>query len=145
MMTDSALTFVVVLAGFGLGHHVGDRYLQTGHQAITKGTPGMAGWRAAAGHVATYTLATAAVTLLLWPVFALPVTPAGFLLGQAVSAGSHLIIDRRYTLRAAIAAWDRLVPGKLSYYDDVPGAAEHLDQVAHAVFLFTAALITALV
>lgn len=145
MMITSATTFLVLLAGFGIGHHVGDRYLQTGHQAITKGARGIAGWKAAAGHVATYTLATIAATALLWHLFALPVTVPSFLLGQMISAGSHLIIDRRFTLRAFLTTWDRLVPGKLDYYDSVPGAAEHLDQVAHGVFLFTAALVTTLV
>lgn len=86
MMTDTAITFLTVLAGYGLGHAVGDRYLQTDHQAMTKGQRGIEGWRAAAGHVATYTAATVAATVLLWHAFALPIAPAAFVAGQALSA-----------------------------------------------------------
>ena len=80
-------------------HGIGDTWVQTQHQATTKGSLSRAGQWACFRHVATYTLTTALGVLL---VAVLPlgtsISPAGFLLGQLVNAATHYVIDRRWTL-----------------------------------------------
>ncbi|MGO1055551.1 transcriptional regulator [Crossiella sp. CA198] len=143
-MNTAALTFATIAPALWAAHHVGDYWLQTTHQVENKGCPGAHGWLAAARHVASYTAATAAFVGIVWAAFGLDITPLGFLLGQLVSAVTHLVIDRRYTLRAVSAWLDRAgIRGKLGYYDN--GGAPHLDQAAHLAWLFVAALLTALV
>ncbi|MCO1582018.1 DUF3307 domain-containing protein [Crossiella sp. SN42] len=142
-MSTAAITFATVAPALLAAHHVGDYWLQTTHQVEHKGCPGRSGWLAAARHVASYTAATAAFVGIVWVAFGLDITPLGFLLGQLVSAGTHLVIDRRTPLRAFAALLGRIVPGKLGYYDN--GGAPHLDQAAHLVWLFVAALLTSLV
>jgi uncharacterized protein DUF3307 len=150
-MTD-AITFAVVLPGLLVAHNVADHWVQTGHQSVTKGRRDRAGRLACLAHVATYTVVTAAVTGLLWAVLALDVTPAGFLVGQVVSAVTHYWADRRWTL----AHFARLV-GKSEFYalgmprvgrDDNPSlgtGAYALDQAWHWLWLFVAALLTAVI
>jgi hypothetical protein len=135
-----AVAFAVLLPGLLVAHAVGDRWVQTPHQAVTKGHAGHTGRVACAAHVLSYTAVTATVVAVLWSVLGLAVSPVGFLAGQAVSAVSHYWIDRRSTL-----AWliDRFMPWKRPYYYDVPGGAEQMDQSAHLLWLFVAALITA--
>ncbi|MGO1055609.1 DUF3307 domain-containing protein [Crossiella sp. CA198] len=143
-MSAAAITFATVAPALWAAHHVGDYWLQTTHQVEHKGCPGTKGWAAAARHVASYTAATAAFVAIVWAAFGLDITWTGFLLGQAVSAVTHLVIDRRHTLRAFAALLDRAgIRGKLGYYDN--GGSAHLDQAAHLVWLFVAALLTALV
>ncbi|MCO1581228.1 DUF3307 domain-containing protein [Crossiella sp. SN42] len=142
-MSTAAITFATVAPALWAAHHVGDYWLQTTHQVENKGCPGRSGWLAAARHVASYTAATAAFVGIVWVAFGLDITWTGFLLGQAVSAITHLVIDRRYTLRAFARLLDRAgVRGKLGYYDN--GGAPHLDQAAHLLWLFVAALLTSL-
>lgn len=140
MQLGTAVTFAAVLPGLLVAHAVGDRWMQTNHQAITKGHTGHAGRIACAAHVVTYTAVTALVTATLWIALSLPVSLTGFVAGQVVSAVTHYWIDRRTTLAAFVA---RFAPWKRNYYDNVPGGAEHLDQSAHLLWLFVAALITA--
>lgn len=140
MQLEAAVTFAAVLPGLLVAHAVGDRWLQTDHQAVTKGHAGHIGRIACASHVLTYTAVTALVTGILWVALGLSVSPAGFLAGQAVSALTHYWIDRRVTLAAFVA---RYTPWNRTYYTQVPGGAEHLDQSAHMVWLFVAALLTA--
>lgn len=149
MIPDAAITFAVIQSAWIVGHHVGDRWLQTDHQAAHKGDhPRHAnkehcnrkrGWIAASAHVTSYTACTALLVVLLWWRFDLPITMSGYLLGQLFSAGTHLIIDRRWTLRRFI---EHVTPWSRNYYDKVPGGAEHLDQSAHYVCILLAALIT---
>ncbi|TWP51251.1 DUF3307 domain-containing protein [Lentzea tibetensis] len=141
MHLDTAVTFAAVSAALYAGHHVGDYWLQTPHQGKHKGDCGREGWLAAGRHVATYTIATAVAVALVAVVIGLPISPAAFVVGQLVSAATHLVIDRRYPLRALAALVDRVQPGKLDYYDN--GGAAHLDQSAHIFCLFVAALLTA--
>lgn len=152
MNTDTTATFAA--AGFGLltAHTVADHWAQTHHQAMTKGLHGRAGRIACATHVATYTAITASTVGLLWIVFSLPITPVGFVAGQAVSAVTHYWADRRFTLAALC---DRL--GKGDFYRlGVPRAgrddnltlgtgAYALDQSWHWFWLGVAAFITAIV
>lgn len=147
----SAITFAAVLPALLVAHTVADHWVQTSHQANTKGLPGWIGRRACAAHVATYTATTAVVTGLLWMVFGLAITPLGFVAGQLVSAVTHYWADRRFTLARACTAL-----GKQAFYrlgmprsgrDDNPTlgtGAYALDQSWHHGWLFITALITAL-
>jgi hypothetical protein len=152
----AALTFAVVLPTLYAAHQVGDYWVQTHHQALTKGKPRSEGQLACLRHVATYTATTALFTGLVWLLFDLDVTWLGFLLGQAVSAGTHYWADRRAPLLKLAGLLDRST-GKLTFaalgtprpgHDDNPtlgtGAAA-LDQSWHILWLFAAALITALI
>ncbi|HEX3778507.1 MAG TPA: transcriptional regulator [Pseudonocardiaceae bacterium] len=99
-LTGAAVTFAVVLPTLLVAHNVADHWVQTSRQAIRKGHAGWVGRRACAGHVASYTLVTAASVAAMWWLFRLPISPAGFVAGQAVSAVTHYWADRRGTLAA---------------------------------------------
>lgn len=109
------------LAGAGLiglalyaGHHVGDYWVQTDHQAKHKGNAGGPGALACWVHVATYTLTQAAclaLTLLVGVRFSL----LGAVVALAVSAGTHYLADRR---ARGIMFWlARRLPGKAAFLD----------------------------
>lgn len=95
---SAAVTFAVVLPGLLVAHHVADHWVQTEHQALTKAAPGWPGRVACVAHVATYTVCTAAVVGLLGVLFGLPIGPGGFVAGQAISAITHYVADRRWPL-----------------------------------------------
>jgi hypothetical protein len=131
-------------------HMIGDHWVQTHHQALSKGAVGWSGRWANTCHVTTLTLTklTAVAALLL--VTGARVSPAHLALGLGVDALSHWWADRRSTL-AALA--ERV--GKAEFYgvgaprpgcDDRPclgTGAYALDQSWHIGWLFIAALITA--
>lgn len=149
-MSASAVTFAVVLPSLLVAHNVADHWVQTNHQALTKGQRSRAGRRACAAHVVSYSAVTAAVVAVAWLVFGLPITPAGFVAGQLLSALTHYWADRRFTI-ARLAA----LTGKTGLYvlgapragrDDNPSlgtGAYALDQAWHWLWLFVAALLTA--
>src|SRR5947209_19876650 len=97
MMAGSALAFAVLLPSLLVAHSVADYWVQTSHQATTKGRRDRAGRVACATHIASYTAVTAAVTAGLWWLFDLPISLWGVLTGQIVSAGTHYWADRRFT------------------------------------------------
>lgn len=111
-MTSSAVTFAVLLPALLVAHNVADHWVQTSHQAGVKGQPGRPGRWACAAHVATYTAVTAAAVGLLWGAFDLSIHPAGFVVGQLLSAVTHYWADRRFTLARLC---DRL--GKGEFYN----------------------------
>jgi hypothetical protein len=145
----TAAAFAALFVALLVGHHLGDYLLQSQWQADHKGDhpghdhPGhrdtLTGWRAAASHVAGYTIATVTTTGVAALALHLPIALTAFIAAHLLSSGSHLVIDRRYTLRAAMAALDKVIPGKLAYYDG--GGAPLLDQMAHILFLFGAGLL----
>ena len=133
-------------------------------------------------HVATYTITTALMVGVVWLLFDLPISPAGFLLGQAASAGTHYWADRRFTLQrlcerlgkgnfyrlgaprnvAAFAlaptrgTWTTSDYRTVELHDDndaqvgwdnpsLGTGAYALDQSWHWLWLFVAALLTALI
>jgi hypothetical protein len=146
-----AARFAAVLATLYAAHEVGDQWVQTHHQACTKGGRGdqqRAGQAACARHVAGIT-ATKAIMLGVTAAVTRTRLPLGrTALALAADAASHYWADRRYTL-AALA--DRL--GKGDYYrlgqprpgrDDNPTigtGAYALDQAWHTAWLWAAALI----
>jgi hypothetical protein len=80
-------------------HPLADYWVQTNHQAATKGGDGWAARRACAAHVATLTathaLALAAGTLATGE--RIPIRRAGG--GLAFNAATHYVIDRRQPMR----------------------------------------------
>jgi hypothetical protein len=151
-MTDPAVTFAVLLPSLLVAHHVGDFWVQTEWQAANKHRPGHTGWTACLNHVCTYTITTAVITGALWGALDLGITPAGFVTGQLISAGTHYWADRRITLarladltgHGAFHRFGAPRPGR----DDNPtlGTGAHaLDQTWHRFWLFIAALATAVI
>lgn len=137
-MNASAVGFAAVFAALYAAHHVADHWVQTDHQACTKGKPGWRGRVACAAHVATYTVTgVIALGLLVWQTgLALAWGPTA--VGLAVSAATHYVADRREPLRK-IAKFFRL-----GFYDVNGGGingAYLLDQSWHVGWLFVSALI----
>lgn len=98
MITDAAVTFAVVLPTLLVAHHVADHWVQTDWQARNKGRRDSAGREACLRHVCFYTMTTILFVGAVWLLFDLPISPAGFLIGQLVSAVTHYWADRRGTL-----------------------------------------------
>jgi hypothetical protein len=105
-----------VIASTGLalyaGHHLGDYWVQTDHDAACKGKVGWEGRLACLRHVASYT-ATQAVclALLAWVIGGLPLLGSAVALG--ISAGTHYLADRReFGIMFRMA---RLIPGKANF------------------------------
>jgi len=98
MHTSPAAAFAAVAVALLVAHQVADHWVQTSHQAATKGRAGDEGRLACAAHVATYTLVTTAAVITVWLTLALPLSPGGVLAGQVVSAITHYWADRRTTL-----------------------------------------------
>ncbi|OKJ42735.1 hypothetical protein AMK22_04870, partial [Streptomyces sp. CB01580] len=92
---QAAVTFAAVFVALYVAHGVGDHWVQTHHQACTKGGPGWAGRFACVRHCLSLTLtkgvALAAVVLLL----GLHVTAAGLVIGLGLDVVTHYWADRR--------------------------------------------------
>ncbi|MFI5732773.1 hypothetical protein ACIA49_21835 [Kribbella sp. NPDC051587] len=88
---------------------------------MSKGARDREGALACLKHVITYTAITTALGALVWLKFDLHISLTGFIAGQAVSAITHYLADRRYTL-----AWLASKLGKTGYYNN--GGAAALDQ-----------------
>jgi hypothetical protein len=145
-----ATIFAVMAAALYAAHHVGDYWVQTHHQAMTKAARSRAGQLSCAAHVVTYTATTALFCGVVWAVFALPVTWYGFAAGQLVSALTHYWADRRVYL---LGLASRLGKGDFARLgtprpdrDDNPTLGTGtiaLDQSWHMLWLFAAAIVTA--
>ncbi|MBB6001355.1 hypothetical protein HNR25_005186 [Streptomonospora salina] len=135
-----ALTAVLAAVALVAGHHAGDRWLQTDHQAVTKGACTHAGRAACTGHVATLTLAQLAMLALVLAATGTGVSPLALLLGLGLNAASHWWADRRFTLRGLVLATDPIAH-KSGYYGN--GGAEPLDQAFHFVWIVPCALVIA--
>ena len=128
-----------VFAALFAAHQLADHWVQTQHQADTKGHAGWRGRAACAAHVGTYAAAQlAAVAALMWRC-GLHVTPAALAAGLAVSAITHYIADRRTPLRVIA---DATGSGRF-YRLSAAGmnGAYLLDQSWHIAWLFVAALV----
>ncbi|MEV6598876.1 DUF3307 domain-containing protein [Actinoplanes sp. NPDC051346] len=148
--TARLAVFAAVFVALFVAHQVADHWIQTDHQALHKGDPGLAGRLACAAHVATYTTTAGIALYAVRIVLDLPVSPSQAAAGLTVSAVTHYLADRRTPL-AALARLARLDafyalgkprPGR----DDKPcigTGAYALDQSFHYLFLFVAALVIA--
>jgi hypothetical protein len=139
MTAASPAGVAVVFAALYAAHQVADHWVQTQHQADTKGCAGWHGRLACAAHVATYS-ATGLVALLVvaWRT-GLALAPSGVAAGMAVSALTHYIADRRTPLRRIANA-----TGSGRFYRlNAAGmnGAYLLDQSWHIGWLLVAALL----
>jgi hypothetical protein len=97
------------------GHHVGDYWIQTDHQARHKGDPGAGGRRACLAHVAGYVATQAACLALVTLVTGLDTSVLGLVAGLAVSGITHYLADRReHGIMFRLA---RLLPGKAAFLE----------------------------
>jgi hypothetical protein len=136
---DRGTVFAATFAALFAAHQLGDYWVQTDHQAITKGEAGAAGRRACAAHVATYTATTGAAVAGASRVLRLRVGWRGWLAGQVVSAVTHYAADRREH-GALFRAADALGKGTFARER---GGAPLLDQAWHIGALGLSALATA--
>jgi hypothetical protein len=145
-----AITFAATFAALYAAHQVADHWIQTDHQAGTKGAAGWRGRLACMAHVATYT-ATSAVFLgaLAWRC-GLDLPSGHLAAGLAVSAVTHYFADRRTPLRrlAELVGSGRLwvLGAPRAGHNDNPSlgtGAYALDQSWHVGWLFIAALVIA--
>lgn len=129
---ESSVSFAAAFLALLTGHHGGDRWAQSDHQATHKGGAGWAGRRACASHAATLTLCQM-VALGLVAVAEGGAPALQVALGLGVNAASRYWIDRRHTLEGLALAL-----GRGGYYRR---DAQAMDQAAHMAFLLPAALI----
>lgn len=138
--------FAVAWIALYAGHTVGDIWLQTDRQAVTKGSPG--GRLACLRHVATLTLSLGLALGAAVAVTGIRPHLAAVLGALAVNAVTHYVADRRTPL-----AWLAELIGKGPFWrlgepreghdDNVTTGtgAFHMDQAFHVAWLFIAALI----
>lgn len=147
---NKIITFAAVSAALQAAHHVGDYWMQTPRQATEKGSPGLPGALACAGHVATYTATCTAAVVALRALGA-PITARGVIAGQVVNAVSHYVMDRRpwgHAIMSAVGKGQFATMGApRDNTDDAPhlGTGAHaLDQSWHVAWLAVSAYITAM-
>lgn len=149
-MTDRLATFAAAFAALYIAHVVADHWIQTQHQADSKGLPGWPGRIACAAHVATYTATGLAAVLAVLARFGADVDPGRLAVGLAVSAVTHYLADRRTPLRKLAELlgsgpfWALGVPR--AGRDDNPSlgtGAYALDQSWHVLWIGVAALVIA--
>ncbi|MGX4737160.1 transcriptional regulator [Kitasatospora griseola] len=106
MTSNRATRFAAAYALLRAAADVADHWVQTSHQAGTKGQhdhhegqSSAAGRRACAAHVATYTATQAAALLVGSHVVGMRLRPGRVAAALAVSAVSHYVADRREPLR----------------------------------------------
>lgn len=145
-----AATFAAAFAALYAAHQVADHWVQTQHQADTKGHPGWRGRVSCGAHVLTYGLTGLAAIGMAITVLDVHVSGGHLAVGMAVNVISHYIADRRAPLRAMAG-----LTGHAGFYqlgaprpgrDDNPSlgtGAYAMDQSWHVAWLFVAALIIA--
>lgn len=129
-------TFAAVFVALFVAHQLADHWVQTDHQACTKGEPGWAGRIACAHHVFWYTATAVFVLSATAAVLDLELSPLRVWLGLAISAVTHYIADRRTPLRRLAES-----TGKAGYW--ARGGGYQLDQSFHYLWLWVAALVIA--
>ena len=148
--TTSPARFAATFAALYAAHQVADHWVQTQHQADTKGRPGWRARLACAAHVGTYTATAAAALYAVNRRTGMGLTPGRAAAALALSAVTHYAADRRTPLRrlAELTGFARFYalgaprPG----HDDNPSigtGAYALDQSFHVGCLAAAALIAA--
>ncbi|MDQ0904156.1 hypothetical protein QFZ22_000141 [Streptomyces canus] len=149
-MTDHstrATRFAAAYALMRMAADLGDHWIQSNHQAVTKGQhdghegqSSRAGRIACTAHVATYTATQAAVLYAGSRVLGLRLKPGRVAAALALSAGTHWWADRRMHLKAVAEAI-----GKSDYYHlgGPLGGAYALDQAFHHTVETVAAAIAA--
>ncbi len=136
--TTHVATFAAVFAALFAAHQVADHWIQTQHQADTKGQPGHTGRIACTAHVTTYTATAFGFLGMLAVTLGVDLRPGPVAAGLAISAITHYIADRRTPLRSMA---DKL--GKNAGWLDHGGGMYAMDQSWHYGWLFIAALVVA--
>lgn len=141
-----AARFAAVYALLRSAADVADHWIQTDHQASTKGQhdyvegqSSAAGRRACAAHVATYTAAQAAVLLAGTRLLGIRLRPGPVAAALALSAVTHYVADRREPLRRLADATGKGNFVRLA--DHGLNGGYLLDQAWHHTFETVAALI----
>ncbi|MEV7500623.1 DUF3307 domain-containing protein [Streptomyces sp. NPDC093018] len=150
-MTNAA-AFAAVFVALFVAHSVGDHWVQTSHQSMTKGRPGWVGRLADARHVATLTLTKLTFLLVTSWSLGLRLSVLGVAAGLTVDAVTHWWADRRTTLARlaealGLGGFYRLGAPRAGH-DDNPSlgtGAYALDQSFHHLWLLVAALVIAAV
>lgn len=138
LSSETALvTFAAASVALLMAHQVGDYWIQTNHQAITKPERSWRGRWACIRHVITYTLTCVAALAIVDAVTGADLLGWPAAIGLAGNAAAHYFADRRAPLRR-VAVW----LGKADYWDHHGGAAP-LDQAFHIGCLAVVALIIA--
>jgi hypothetical protein len=107
--------FAAIAIALYVGHHVGDYWVQTDHQAKHKGLPGAEGRWACVMHVASYIITQA---VMMWIVRAVVIpndqepSYLGGMAGLLISGVTHYLADRR---EHGLMFWlARRIPGKVA-------------------------------
>lgn len=107
--------FAATAVALYVGHHVGDYWIQTDHQARHKGDAGIGGRIECLTHVVSYLL-TQLVCLLITALvlgFDDEISRVGLWVGLFISGATHYMADRReHGLMFKLA---RLIPGKADF------------------------------
>jgi hypothetical protein len=142
-----ATNFAAVYALLRAAADLGDHWIQSDHQAVTKGQHDemegqstRAGRRACTAHVATYTATQALALAVGTRALGIRLNPCRVAAALALSAGTHWWADRRVHLKALAEA-----SGKGTFYGlgGPLGGNYHLDQAFHHAVETAAALIAA--
>ena len=148
MSMDRAARFAASYALLRAAADVEDHWVQTDHQAATKGqhdhNPGQtsaAGRRTCAAHVATYTATQAAALLAGSRILGIRPRPGRVAAALALSAVTHYVADRREPLRRLADATGSRDFVRLA--DHGMNGAYCLDQAWHHAFETASALILA--
>ncbi|RAJ42818.1 hypothetical protein K353_02495 [Kitasatospora sp. SolWspMP-SS2h] len=141
-----AARFAAAYALLRAAADVADHWVQSDHQATTKGQhdhnegqSSTAGRAACAAHVATYTATQAAALLAGSRLLGVRLRPGPLAAGLALSAVTHYIADRREPLRRLADATGKANFVRLT--DHGMNGAYALDQAWHHAFETAAALI----
>jgi hypothetical protein len=133
--------FLLASVALSAAHQVADHWVQTDHQARTKGGTGWRARLACAAHVATYTGTQALALTAAAKWLRVPLSGPATALALATSAATHYFADRREPLRklaeaAGHAPFYRMNTGGLN-------GAYLMDQSFHYGWIFVAALVAA--
>jgi hypothetical protein len=117
MQDIQTISSLAVATGTGLalyvGHHVGDYWVQTDHQAKHKGDAGSEGALQCLLHVLSYLMTQVTTLFILSVVTGVRLSVLGISLALLVSGGTHYLADRReHGIMLALA---RLLPGKVNF------------------------------
>jgi hypothetical protein len=133
-----ALILAVTLATLYAAHSLADHWIQTDHQAVTKGGAGWPARLADLAHVTTYTLTLAvALAVVDWRCHLAYDIPR-VAVALVINGITHYIADRRTPVTKLATAL-----GKGGWLKHDPEAGYKLDQSWHYAFLFVTALIIA--
>ncbi|MFJ7909835.1 hypothetical protein [Kitasatospora sp. NPDC096204] len=99
MTSIRAARFAAAYALLRSAADVADHWIQTDHQATTKGLPGAAGREACAAHVASYVAVQGAALLGGARLLGIRLRPGPVAAALALSAVTHYVADRREPLR----------------------------------------------